>query len=260
MLKQTGILAALALWSGTAVARDFCPERPGQATPPCVVEPGRVVMELGILDWERSQDRDSRSDLFSLGEATLRTGLTDHLEVELDWTAFATERVRDLATDAVSRSSGVGDVTVALKQALGKPDGPVALRLAVTVPVDSGPASGPDWSTSAMLPLQFDLTKGVQIALTPEVDYAPNGNRSGHHATYGSVIGVSFDLAPKLSADLDFKLMRDDDPDGPHTDRTIGFALAWQPAEDVQFDVGGIAGVGETDPTIGLYLGVAKRF
>ena len=260
MFRPLLALVAIAVATGAAQARDFCPDRPGQATPPCIVEPGRVVVELGVVNWERSRDSDSRSDRFTFGETALRTGVTDHLEVELDWTAFATERVRTLSTGNVERSSGVGDATLALKQAIGKPDGPAAVRVAVTVPIDDGPASGQDWSASAMLPLEFDIGKGVKLALTPEVDHAANSERAGHHIAYGSVAGLEFDLASKLSASADIAVFRDDDPDARHTDKTVGLAVAWQPVDDLQLDVGGIAGIDETTPAIGVYFGVAKRF
>ena len=218
------------------------------------------MVEFGIANWERSQDGDTRSDLFRLGETAVRTGISDHMEVELGWTAFATERVRDLASGNVDRSSGVGDVTVALKHALGPPDGPAAVRVAVTLPVGSGPDVDGDWSASAMLPLEFDLGKSVKLALTPEVDHAANSERSGHHIAYGSVIGLEYDLTPKLAISADVAVFRNEDPDARHTDKTLGLAVAWQPIEDLQFDVGGVAGIDETAPAVGLYVGVAKRF
>jgi hypothetical protein len=85
--------------------------------------PGKVQGELGLGDWSREQDTESRIDTVNFGDALLRIGLTGSMEAQLGWTAFGHVRTRDRVTGAVEKESGIGDMRVALRQNLRNPDG-----------------------------------------------------------------------------------------------------------------------------------------
>ncbi|MBX9860849.1 MAG: hypothetical protein K2Y20_14865 [Sphingomonas sp.] len=103
-----------------ASARELCAERPGQTTPPCTVERGRVVLETGLVGWSLQQSTTDREDTFTIAQSTLRIGIADHGEIAIGLTPFATKRVRDTLAALVDRQSGVGDIVFSVKRSFGK--------------------------------------------------------------------------------------------------------------------------------------------
>ncbi len=262
MASLSPLVASVMLLSATAAQaadREFCPERPGQATPPCIVDRGKLVLEVGALDWARSRDGGDRTDRLVAGDALVRFGVTDHAEVQVGWKSFE----RDLMTDATgvrTRTSGTGDVALAVKQALGAPDGPVAIKAIVTLPVGTGPQSSRVATFTGLLPIQFDLARGIQFALTPQVAAAANADGSGRHLAYGSAIGIAFKLSDKLNLATDFAAMRDDDPGETRTRLTAGSSLAWLVGQATQLDIGTVVALDAPDPDVEVYFGISRRF
>lgn len=254
-------LLALANAPTPASARDLCPERPGQTTPPCTVEPGHLVLETGLVDWSLQQSTESRSDTITIGQSALRIGIADHGEIAIGWTPFASQRTRDKLAGLADRQSGVGDVTIAVKRSFGKADAPmIAIKAYVTAPVGAAPSGAGDWTAGAVVPVSIPLSDAVQLSLTPEIDAVVNGSGSGHHVAYGSAGGVGFKLSNVLSLGADVRVLRDDDPDGATTKASIGTSLAYQHGDNLQFDFGGNFGLNTDSPDVELYVGVAKRF
>jgi len=261
------ILAALAA-TGTASAqaqdpRPFCADRPGLGTPACTLDTGHLMVELGALDWTSARDPAAHSDAWTAGDLLLRLGVTDDLEVQAGWTAFGAVRTRDRMSGAVTRSSGVGDVTLAVRRNLSHPDGSgfsAAVMPFATLPTGGATIGAGDWGAGVILPLSYSLSDTLSIALTPEMDAAVDGDRRGRHLAYGSVIGLSAQLSPKLGSTIEFQAARDEDPAGHATQALASLSLAWQPRDGLQFDTGAVAGLNAASPDIELYLGVARRF
>jgi hypothetical protein len=263
-----GLALAVLTGIGTAQAqaqelRPFCADRPGLGTPACTVDAGHVMVELGAIDWSHAQDAAVRSDSWTAGDLLLRLGVTDTLEVQAGWTAFGAVRTYDRATGAHARSSGAGDVTLAVRQNISHPDGSgfsAAVMPFATLPVGGATIGAGDWGAGVILPLSYSLNDIFGIALTPEVDAAVDGDRRGRHLAFGSVIGLSAQLNPKLSSAIEFQAVRDQDPAGHATQELASLSLAWQPKDGLQFDTGAVAGLNAASPDIELYVGVARRF
>lgn len=268
MIRNVYAAAALlcALAGGEAQAqeqRPFCADRPGLGTPACTVDPGHVVAELGLLDWSREHDPATRTDTLIAGDALIRVGLTPSLEAQIGWTAFGDVRTRDRLSGVTAHQSGAGDVTLALRQNFSHPDGSgfsAAAMSFVTLPTGGGAIGAGDWGAGLVLPLSYSLSDRISVALTPEVDAAVDADGHGRHLAYGSVIGLSAALTSHLSAAIELQESRDDDPAGHATQALAGLSFAWQPRDDLQFDIGGVAGLNVASPDIELYIGVARRF
>jgi Putative MetA-pathway of phenol degradation len=258
-----GAVAVLALITmiAPAAARDLCPERPGQTTPPCTVEPGRLVLETGLVDWSLQQSTETRSDTFTIGQSALRIGIAEHGEIAIGWTPFATQRVRDKLAGLIDHQSGVGDITFVVKRSFGNAHAPMAaIKTYVTAPVGTSPSGAGDWTAGAAVPVSIPLSATVQLSLTPEIDAVVNGSGSGHHIAYGSAGGLGFKLSNTLGLSADVRVLRDNDPHGDTTKATAGTSLAYQRGDNLQFDLGGNFGLNRDSPDVELYVGVAKRF
>lgn len=251
--------------TGVARAQDlrpFCADRPGLGTPSCTVGPGHVMIEAGAVDWTLDRDSETRTDTVEAGDFLVRAGLTEALEVQLGWTAFGHVRARD-AAGAVTRTSGIGDIRVALRQNLAHPDGSgfsVAVTPFATLPVGGEAIGAGDWGGGVIAPVHFDLPGKVGLSLTPQVEAAVDEDRHGRHLAYGSVVGLDTSLTDSLDAALEFQVTRDDDPLAPHTEALASLSFALQPGDDLQFDAGAVAGLNSDSPDVELYIGVARRF
>lgn len=259
-------LLALALLASPALAgeeRDLCPDRPGLGTPACTVSPGRIVAEIGLGDWTRDRSDGMRTDTVLLGDTLLRFGLTDSLEGQVGWTAFGHERSRDLATRALDKASRVGDVTLALRRNLRKPDGSgfsLAVMPFATLPVGRQPIGAGDWGAGLRVPLSVELSDALSFTATPEADAAVDEDGHGRHLAYGGVAGLELDMGEHFSATGELSLMRDRDPAGHATEALAGLSCGWQPTGGTQFDVGVNLGLNGHSPDRQLYFGFSRRF
>ena len=258
------LLAAVGLllvWSHPATARDLCPERPGQTTPPCTVEPGHVILETSVADWVLQQSPDSRVDTVTIGQSALRIGVANHAEVAIGWMPFAASRTRDKATGLIDRQSGIGDITLVVKRNFGDGSSPLfAVKAYATLPVGHAPSGLGDWSAGILVPMSLPFTDAVQLALTPEIDAAVNSSGNGRHLAFGSAIGLGFKLSKTVSLGTDIRMLRDDDPSGNATKITAGLSIAVQSGDDLQFDTGSNVGLNRNSPDVEVYLGISKRF
>jgi hypothetical protein len=252
--------------AGTAHAqelRELCPERPGLGTPACTVDPGHLQIEVGLGDWTLDRQPDSRTDTILSGDASLRYGVTDSLEARIGWTAFGHERERDRMTGDVSRRSGVGDITLGLKQNLMNPDGSklsIALLPFATLPVGRQPIGSGDWGAGLLAPVNYELSDSIQLEFTPEVDAEVDEDGHGRHLAYSGVVGLADKLSDAVSGTIEYQALRDRDPAGRETRQLAGLSLAWEARPQFQFDLGSNIGLNHAAPDVEVYFGVSRKF
>ncbi len=258
-LPVSAIVLALAL-SAPALAedRDFCANRPGLDTPACTLAPGDGMIEIGLLGWDHQADATGRDDTLTLGDTTLRLGLTPRSEIDLSFSTYVHDRTRD--SSGVSSSASTGDVTIALRRGLAGPNGPIALQAYVSLPVGKLPGGAGDWGAGVLVPMGFNLGHGFQFTLTPEADAAVNSSGSGRHFAFGSAAGISHGLGKALSLTVEANLFRDLDPSGHDTQAVLAESLAWQAGNRFQIDVEADEQLLGGVPNRSLMLGLARRF
>lgn len=162
----------------------------------------------------------------------------------------------------MDRASGIGDLTLALRQNLRSPDGSgfsLAVMPFATLPTGDSAIGAGDWSAGLLAPLSYDLGEGVQVDLTGEVEAAADSDRDGRHIAYGGVAGLSVPLSDALGATFEIAAKRDEDPAGHSTEWLAGLSAGWMAKDDLQLDAGANIGLhGAAD--VQLYLGVSRRF
>jgi hypothetical protein len=251
---------ALAATAACAEESDFCPERPGQTTPPCVMDPGRVMLETAAVSWTYDDHGGAQSDAVLIGASTVRVGLARRLEAQVGWTPVGWVRVRDKLTGLATTRSGVGDVSLGLLYGLAGQSGPVSLQAFVTAPTGTGPIGAGDWSAGARLPIAFPVAPRVQLAVTPEVDAEVNGDGAGRHLAYGGAFGLGYSLSKTVGLGADIAVLRHEESPGPTTSASAGLSLAWQAGRNTQLDVGATLGLNRDTANRQLYVGIAHRF
>ena len=250
---------------GVAAAqhRDLCAERPGLGTPACTVEPGHVLVETGAIDWTRERDDDGRTDTIGIADTLVRVGVGTATELQVGWTPYGHQRLRDATTGAVTRTGRVGDVMLGVKRNLAEPDGhglSFALTPFVTLPVGRTPIGAGDWGGGIVAPLTYDLSDAVQVEFTAEADAAVDEDGHGRHLAYSGVAGVEWDVAEHVELVGEVQAIRDRDPAGRTTRYLAAISAAWQPSGHIQFDIGTTAGLNHAAPDVRVYGGIAALF
>jgi hypothetical protein len=259
-LALAGLFAGLA---GAAQAqsqtglRDFCADRPGKATPPCILDAGRLQLETGLADAALNREHGARDDLLLLGQTELRLGVSRRTE----WEAVVTPLSVEHATGAGTRR-GFGDLVLGLRTALTDPDTAgrlVSLQAFASAPTATGHQGAGGWEAGVRLPVAAELMNGFALGLTPEADLRRDADGRGRHVALSGAASLSHDLAG-ASVAAEVWAQRDDDPAGHVTQASIDLSAAWQAGRDLQLDAGANAGLTHATPDLELYVGVARRF
>lgn len=241
--------------------RDYCPARPGLGSPACTIDAGRVSVETSLADWTLDRQGGDRTDTVLIGDTLVRIGLTDTIEAQVGWTPVGF--VRQRSGGLVDRATRVGDVTLGLKANLANPDGSgfaVAVQPFVTLPAGRQPVGAGDWGAGVVVPLTYDLSKTVNVQLVPEVDAAVNQSGRGRHVAASVVVGLSIALNDRLTVELEGEALRDEDPMGKTWQDSAALSFAYKVDDDLQFDIGSIAGLNRNAPDVELLAGVSRRF
>lgn len=244
--------------------RDFCPDRPGKATPACTLDPGHVEYETSIADWTHDRSGGSVDDSVLVGDSLLRIGLTTATEVQIGWTAWGQDRTRDAS--GVSKSSGTGDVTLSIRHSLHNPDGKgvsIALQPFVSVPVGGSAIGAGDWGAGLTIPASFELPHDLQFAVVPTVEAAVDEDGSGRHLAYSVVTALTVPVGGSgLSGTVELWGQRDNDSSGHTSQFSLDAVAAWQPKQlaNVQLDIGTYLGLNRNTPDVEMLGGVAIRF
>ena len=246
-----------------AEERTYCPARPGLDTPACTMAPGRVSVETGLADWTLEQDSSARTDTVLIGGTLVRIGLTDNVEAQIGWTPYGHVRTRDKIGGTIDSAGAVGDAMLGFKVNLHHPDGSglsAAIQPFVTLPVGRSPLGGGDWGGGVIAPVDYALTDIFSFQFTPEVDVAVDQDGNGRHFAASGTIGLAIALSKKVSMTVEFQALRDADPSGKTWQALESTSLAWMPKDNLQLDMGAVAGLNRDAPDAELYVGVSRRF
>lgn len=252
-----GLLSAPAL----AQQRDYCPERPGLNTPPCIIDKGHVSVETSLADWTLAKQDGDRTDTVLIGDTKLRIGVADRIEAQIGWTPVGIVRERSMG--AVDRTTGVGDVTLGMKANLAHPGGDgfsIAVLPYVTLPVGRSRIGAGDWGTGALLPISFDLSDAVTLEATPEVDAAVDKDGDGRHLAYSATAGLAWQPVKAVTLTGEALVERDRDPAGHEMHALAALSIGVMARKGLQFDVLAAKGLNRNSPDVEVYGGVAARF
>jgi hypothetical protein len=245
-----GLVAAV-LAAGAAQAqgaRDFCADRPGKATPACILDRGRLQVETGLADVSLDRGPDS----YLLGQTEARLGVTRRTELEATLTPLSHSDGR----------SGFGDLSFGFRSALTDPDGKgaaVSWQAFATAPTATHGQGAGGWEAGARLPVAADLADGFSLGLTPEADLRRDTDGHGRHAVVSGAVALSHDLAG-ASVAVEVWGEHDADPAGHVNQASFDLSAAWMLDHDLQLDAGANAGLTRATPGVEVYVGVARRF
>lgn len=244
--------------------RPLCPDRPGKATPPCVLDSGQIEYETGIADWTHDHDDDQTTDTILAADSLLRIGLTGDTEAQIGWTPWGHVRVRDGGVR--STDSGTGDVTLAVRRNLRNPDGggfSIAAQPFVTLPTGGRAIGAGDWGAGLIIPASFELPHDLQLGIAPAVEAAVDQDGNGRHFAYSLATALTVPVSGTgLSASFELWGRRDEDPAGHVSQYSLDAYMIWQPKRlaNLQFDIGANLGLNRNSDDLEIVGGAAIRF
>ena len=262
------ILGALVL-SGVVVDRAWaaddgpiCANRPGKGTPTCTVGPGRVQVEVGAYDVSTSDTNAASTNTYAVGAFQVRLGLTESAEIQASLTPYTLIRQTDKTTGIRTRTYGVGDVTIGVRQSIALTNTvSVAIQPFVTAPTGRTGIGSGGWQGGVVLPLAISLNSTTGFGIAPEVDYRLNKAGNGRHVAYTALVGINHAFG-EVTLGAELWGSYDDDPSGATTQASADFTAAWIPKrlQHTQFDFGVNKGLNHNTPDLETYVGVSQKF
>ena len=257
------LTGAVLFCCASAAAADeapICADRPGKATSTCTVPAGRWQLETGIPDWTLLKG-GGRTTSLAIGETTVKYGITDRSNIEIDVSPWQRTTVR--AGGIHESVSGFGDVSVLYKQLLTRDDAAVQVSAMpyVKVPVAKRALGNGKWEGGLLLPVGYAIPHStLAIAFTPEFDWAADGDRNGHHVAMAQVMSLGWAASDKLNLSAEIWGSWDWAPAGTVRQASADGAVAYLLSNDVQLDAGANFGLNRNTPDVELYGGVSVRF
>ncbi|HEY3947613.1 transporter [Phenylobacterium sp.] len=237
--------------------RPFCADRPGKATPPCILDEGHLQVETALADAVFLHAPGQHEDVTAYGATELRAGLTSRLEVEAAWAPLIVDRVRGSGS-----VTGSGDATFGLRYSLTDPakDGPqVSLQPYVNAPTATHGLGQGGWTGGFRTPVSAPLPAGFSLGFTPQVDIFRNDDGKGTHAAESATVSISRGFGDTT---LGAELWGQNDGAPGHVTKQATFDLfaAQLFGKNSQLDGGVNLGLNHDTPTAEVYVGISHRF
>ena len=258
------IAAAILCVASTAALADdltICPDRPGKATATCTVPAGHWQIETGLADWSLQKAGGERDTSLALGETTIKLGLTDASNIEVDVTPW--QRATSSAHGVHDSASGFGDIDILYKQRLTATD--AALQVSalpfVKIPTANHSLGNGEWEGGLLMPIDYAIPKSeLSLGFTPEIDWAADSVGHGHHAAMTQVASLGWQATNKLDVSAELWGQWDWDPAGTVRQYSGDASVAYLVSKQVQLDAGANFGLNRNTPDIELYAGFAELF
>jgi hypothetical protein len=239
--------------------RPFCADRPGKATPPCILDAGHLQLEVGLGDANFQNGAGVHEDTYGLAATELRYGLTRRLEAELDWTPLILDRRK-----GSPHETGVGDLTLGVRWSMSDPDGPggvaISLQPFVTAPTATNGLGAGGWTGGVRVPMSAPLPAGFSLGFAPEADVARNAEGHGTHLTGSAAVSVGHAVGDAISIGAELWGQVDDDPAGRTKQASFDLTFARAVGKAGQVDAGANFGLNAHTPEVEVYVGVSRRF
>ncbi len=246
--------------------RPLAPDRPAQALSPYTVDAGHFQIESDFLNYTHTNSQGAGTKTFLTLDPTLKLGLTNWVDFEVEFNGYLNSRTHDNATGAlISSGHGFGDTFFKTKVNLfGNDGGTFALAL---IPYLKAPSAAPGLGNGVIeggffAPLQINLPQDFTLVLETEVDVLKDANDTRRHANFVNLASLSHAL-PFISKDLSatvefFSAVGTDRAIRPVYTFDVGLAYLVDP--NLQLDVGANCGLTKASPSINIYSGISARF
>ncbi len=255
------------LFDPTPVAdlRSFCTDRPTKSTGPCTVDAGHWQIESDLFNVTLDHSGGLDTTTWLVTNPTLKLGLTNTLDAEFNIAPYEIVTVRDRATGASSRTTGVGDLFARLKwNLLGDDGGAVAVALSpfLKLPTASHGLGNGVVEGGLIAPVNINLPASWSLTIDPEVDLLENAAGDGRHGNISGLLSFSRPVSKQVTVSAELWSDVDYDPVATRTQYSGDLGVAWIPTAqpNLQLDCGVNFGLNRQTPAAQIYAGISHRF
>jgi len=247
--------------------RDFNTDRPTKSNVPYTVPAGHFQYEgdLFIYGYDNTSTPDTNITSWTVGNPTLKLGLLNNLDVEVNFSFYNSIRTATVSTGASTISQGFGDTFTRFKWNLfGNDGGGPALALIPYAKWPTAPifpqGTGNGYIEGGLIaPLAVPLPMGFNAIIMGEMDIVKNAFDGNYRVNIPALLNVSRTVFENVTAYAEIYANWSTNPQAPNL-YTLDFALAWQPRPNFQLDVGINIGLNAAAPPYQIYMGIAQRF
>jgi len=247
--------------------RDFNTDRPTKSNVPYTVPAGHFQYEgdIFIYGYDNTSTPDTNITSWTVGNPTLKLGLLNNLDVEVNFSFYNSIRTATVSTGASTISQGFGDTFTRFKWNLfGNDGGGPALALIPYAKWPTAPifpqGTGNGYIEGGLIaPLAVQLPMGFNAIVMGEMDIVKNAFDSNYRVNIPALINVNRTIFENVTAYAEIYANWSTNPQAPNI-YTLDFALAWQPRLNFQLDVGINIGINAAAPPYQIYMGIAQRF
>ena len=245
--------------------RSFCTDRPTKSTGPCTVDAGHFQYESDAFNatFDRSGGLDTNTYLFT--NPTLKLGVTNTVDVELNLVPFERIDTRDRATGERMHASGVGDLFARVKvNLIGDDGGDFALAISpfIKAPTAAAGVGNGAVEEGVVIPISINLPLSWSLTIDPEVDGLKDAVGDGRHVNLSGLLSFSRPVSKSLTVSLEVWSDVNFDPLGTVKQYSFDLGAAWiAPSHpNFQLDGGVNLGLNSVTPAAQAYVGVSQRF
>ena len=244
--------------------RKFTPDRPAKGFSVRTIDAGHFELETDLTNYTTSNDQGVITRSWQALDPTMKVGLTNWMDVEVQLNGLQTSQSFDGASGApLLTATGFGDVLLRAKMNMfGNDSGFAGLAL---IPYVKLPSSAPVISNGAVeggliAPLALRPDDFI-ITLMTEVDVLKTATGNGRYANFVNLVGVSHPIPGLDGANATVELFSSAGTD-PGTPPVYTFDLGanYRLDQHTIIDVGLNLGLNSAAPRAQVYSGISFRF
>lgn len=246
--------------TSSAPGAPICTDRPTKSNFACTVPKGAIQVEADALNWLTTSGGGARFDQLLFTNPTLKFGLTDSGDIQLNWAPFVRARSRG-GDGSVAVTEGVGDLTLRFKQRLTPADGALQVALLPFVKLPTAPTGigNREVEGGIALPINYSVPGGWTIALGPQLDVLADFDGSGYHLGLTGLVNIGKQFGD-VTIYNEIWTSQSFDPSGTFDQWSYDVAVAWLVTPSLQLDVGANVGLNRNTPDVVSYVGISARF
>ncbi|HST37054.1 MAG TPA: transporter [Allosphingosinicella sp.] len=251
---------ALAQEAPPAEIPALCTDRPTKSNFACTVPQGMVQIETDLFSLTRTEAGGARADLYLYTNPTLKYGLTDQSDLELNIAPLVELRTR-VGAIRTSQTS-IGDLYLRYKHRFTNPASRVQVAAIpyVKVPLAERGIGNREWEGGLIVPVNISLAP-VTLTVVPSLDVLADALDPGdRHVQLTGLVNVGVPLSPQVTLYGELWTAQNFDPAGTVRQYSADAAITWLVSPNLQLDVGGNFGLNQATPDVQLYAGLSTRF
>lgn len=233
---------------------------------PYTVDAGHAQIETYVVGYayerQTATGADGRTETWRVAPTTLKLGLLNSVDIELETSPYTRVRTVDRLTGTTSTRSGFGDLIPRAKFNLwGNDGGPSAAALLpfIKIPTSQDGLGNNSVEAGLGLPIGLQLPFQWWLQLSPELSLLRNVDDGGYSPGFSNTIYLWHAIAGKLSGYIEFSSWVSFERTSGWIG-TIDFGMTYMIGRDIQLDAGVLIGVTRAAPVANPFLGVSARF